>query len=136
MMCSQRKTSAVDFDFKSPNRTKRIEAQVFGTEMEFKARELLISLGYQILDARVKVGHWEVDLVAKDGQELVFIEVKARRAEAVYSDEALGGALTKNKKRFLRAAATRLLQYYEGDEFRFDILYWEQSRWRHIRDAF
>lgn len=78
----------------------------FGKEGEDRAAEHLLTNGYQILtrNFRSKVG--EIDIVAKDGNVLVFVEVKTRtNHEYGYPEEAV----TYWKLR----AITRTGQYYK-----------------------
>ncbi|MDR2663964.1 MAG: YraN family protein [Puniceicoccales bacterium] len=78
--------------------------------------------GYRILRRNWHSGHWEIDLIARDGDVLVFVEVKTRR-----SGDAIGGygaAIASAKRRSLRGAVDAYLQGL-GDElpcWRFDII--------------
>jgi len=56
--------------------------QQLGLDGEAAARAALRSHGYVILAERYRVAHGEVDIVARDDQTIVFIEVKTRRAGA------------------------------------------------------
>ena len=56
--------------------------QQLGRDGEAAARNALRSHGYVILAERYRVPHGEVDIVARDDQTIVFIEVKTRRADA------------------------------------------------------
>lgn len=58
-----------------------------GVMAEEGAARLLEAQGYTILERRHRTPHGEIDLIARDGAVLVFVEVKARpsRAEAAYS---------------------------------------------------
>ena len=56
--------------------------QQLGVDGEAAARAALRSHGYVILAERYRVAHGEVDIVARDDQTIVFIEVKTRRADA------------------------------------------------------
>jgi len=48
-----------------------------GQAGEEAAEKFLTQKGFQILGRRVRAGHKEIDLLAKDGGQLVFVEVKA-----------------------------------------------------------
>lgn len=77
--------------------------------------------GYRILEANVRCGRCEIDLVAQDGDTLVFVEVKTRRrADAVAPEENVGPA----KQRHLRQAAAIYLARQPGPPgyARFDIV--------------
>ena len=52
-----------------------------GAEAEDRAAKYLLSLGYTIVTRRFKGVHGEIDLVALDGETLVFVEVKFRRGK-------------------------------------------------------
>jgi putative endonuclease len=49
-----------------------------GNEGEVMAAEYLVKKGYEILDRQYLTRLGEIDLVARDGREVVFVEVKAR----------------------------------------------------------
>lgn len=63
----------------------------------------------------------ELDLVCRDGEVLVFVEVKARRADALVPGYY---AVTRRKKRVLRRTCTAYLQQLRPPPrtFRFDIV--------------
>lgn len=48
---------------------------------EWIAKEYLKKRGYKILDENYKTKYAEIDIVAKKGKELVFIEVRTKRNE-------------------------------------------------------
>ncbi len=50
-----------------------------GNSGEELAEKFLVEKGYQILDRQFLTRLGEIDLVAKDGDEVVFVEVKMRR---------------------------------------------------------
>ncbi|MGE0084558.1 MAG: YraN family protein [Desulfococcaceae bacterium] len=52
----------------------------FGQDSEALAAELLCQKGYEIIDRNWRTKEGEIDIVAKDGETLVFVEVKARRS--------------------------------------------------------
>lgn len=61
----------------------------------------LTRLGYRIVDRNVRYRSGELDLVAYDGEELVFVEVKCRRSRAFGSPQS---SIT--PRRFAHLAAT------------------------------
>lgn len=76
-----------------------------GAEGEQAAVDMLQGRGYRILGRNVRTRWGEIDLIAEDGQVLVFVEVKVRR------DDQFGGpaaAITPAKQTRL----TRLAQGY------------------------
>ncbi|MBP0574017.1 YraN family protein, partial [Mycobacterium tuberculosis] len=50
-----------------------------GIDAEALAETHLVAAGYRILAKRFKVGDGEIDLVARNADTVVFVEVKARR---------------------------------------------------------
>ncbi len=46
---------------------------------ESSAAEYLISHGYHIIDRNVFIGHAEIDIIAENESNIVFVEVKTRR---------------------------------------------------------
>lgn len=80
--------------------------------------------GLSILDANRREGTGEIDLVAREGPCLVFVEVRLRRIDArVGAASSVGPA----KRKRLRDAASRLLRTHEGliwpgRRVRFDVV--------------
>ena len=52
----------------------------------------LESLGMRILGRNVRVGRIEADIIAEDGTEIVFVEVRTRRGQAGLAAESLAPA--------------------------------------------
>ncbi len=105
------------------------------------ARELRRA-GMRILGQRVRIGRRdELDLVARDGRELVFVEVKTRASEAF--NRPLDAVDHKKRHTLCRAAAKYLTRIKEKpDSFRFDVIEVigkpgdRKPTVRHIRRAF
>ncbi len=77
--------------------------------------------GYRILGANVRAGGYEVDLIARRGRRLVFVEVKER---ARSSHGGAVGAVDREKRRRVRRAAASWLQAHPesaGLEIRFEV---------------
>jgi putative endonuclease len=95
--------------------------------------------GLKILDRNFRFERGEIDLIAEDGEELVFIEVKARRSNTFGAPE---DAVTEKKQEQIRAVAEGYLFTHDIDDrpCRFDIVAIEHrngsTKIRHIRDAF
>ena len=92
-----------------------------GQEGEDAAAELLTRKGFALLDRNWRLGRLELDLVCRDGDTLVFVEVKTR-ANAAHGGPA--AALTPAKQRHLyRAAAAWLTAHEAWDQpCRFDLV--------------
>jgi putative endonuclease len=86
--------------------------------------------GWRILARRARVVGGEVDIVARRGRTLAFVEVKARASE-----DAASVALDPWRLRRVVAAAERLTPRYmrDGDAVRIDALFIVPGRWpRHL----
>ncbi|MEJ5305116.1 MAG: YraN family protein [Ignavibacteria bacterium] len=81
---------------------KKSNSKSLGKKGEDIAEELLRSKGYQILKRNFRFGKGEIDIIAKDGDCLVFVEVKSRKnydfGEPEYS-------ITKSKQKQLKRIA-------------------------------
>lgn len=100
---------------------------------EMRAARYLRKQGMRILERRYRTAHGEIDLIARERDTLVFVEVKAR------PQGALGeGALAVNaeKRRHVRYAAQRYLQSHPASQVRFDVIEISASGIRHIPNAF
>jgi len=62
----------------SPSGTVTVERQEFGKSGEDRAADELERRGYAILARRYRTKYGEIDIVARDGDTTVFVEVKAR----------------------------------------------------------
>ncbi|MBS3946151.1 MAG: YraN family protein [Melioribacter sp.] len=77
-----------------------------GSEGEEIACEFISKLGYKIVERNYQFGHGEIDIIAKDGEILVFIEVKYRK-NLEYGPPEL--AITKGKQNLVKRTATAYL---------------------------
>lgn len=66
------------------------------------AQKYLLEQGWKIVEAPYQCGFGEIDIIALDGNDLVFVEVKSR-SSCAYGDPVL--AVTRNKqKRIIKTA--------------------------------
>lgn len=118
---------------------KRIAAEGRGRIAERRAAWLLRLKGYSILARRFRPakahGLGEIDIVARRGRMLAFVEVKARATSA----DALFAITPKQQSRILKAAEhfLKLRPAYDGWPMRFDAVVLESGRFwpRHLADA-
>lgn len=89
----------------SPN-PEKVKAHLFGLRSEQIARIFLRLKGYEILAERYRNAFGEIDIIAKKGEVLALVEVKARRH---FRDCA--EAITPNKQQRQIKAAKSLLAY-------------------------
>ena len=106
-----------------------------GREAESRAADFLGAQGLQILERNWRCRFGEIDLVARDGQTLVFVEVRAR------GSRGHGGAaesISAAKRRRLTATANYyLLRCRSEQPCRFDALLIEaECRIEWVRNAF
>lgn len=106
-----------------------------GLEAEREAARYLEISGLVILDRRWRSLAGELDLVARDGASVVFIEVKARSSDAFGGPEAaVDGA---KRRRLARAAQAYLAERGLDDSpARFDVVTVGPQGVRHLIDAF
>ena len=91
-----------------------------GREGEDVAASYLMQKGYRIVARNWRYGPKEIDIVARDGETMVFVEVKTRSTLAF---ELPREAVTKKKmKNLVEAADAYMLQYNIELEGRFDIV--------------
>ena len=75
--------------------------------------------GYEMIARNFTVHGGEIDIIAKKGDMLCFVEVKSRREDPLAEGEQ---AMTKAKKANIVKAAGRFLETYEqGCDCRFDV---------------
>lgn len=101
------------------------------------ASDFLKRRGYHVLERNWRHGHHEIDIVARDGHTLVFVEVKTRSTDAYGFPE---DAVTAAKENSLQLAAEAyLLENNQVEAIRFDIIAIIQGRKssvHHVPDAF
>lgn len=95
----------------------------------------LQSRGWEVVAHRFRVGRIELDLVARRGHLVAFIEVKTRRGMAFGSPfEAVGGA---KRREIVKAARVWMDRYGQrADVYRFDCIGIIDNRIEHLEDAF
>jgi putative endonuclease len=112
---------------------RRRRAEAAGRRAERWAGWWLWTQGWRILARRVRTKAGEVDLVARRGTLVAFVEVKARRSAA-----DLDFAIDERRLARVAAAAELLMPVYAGpgDDIRVDVLLIAPGvRPRHIENA-
>jgi putative endonuclease len=111
-------------------------------ELGRRAEELAVghlrSIGYEILEVNWFSHHLEIDIIARDGNELVIVEVKSRGTS---SYEHPSEAVSNKKIRFLvNAAEAYILEKNINMDTRFDVIsiifYGRNVELEHFKDAF
>ncbi|NLI60172.1 MAG: YraN family protein [Clostridiales bacterium] len=111
-----------------------------GSWGEEQARKYLENQGFLILDNNYRCKLGEIDLIAMDGDSLVFIEVKTRRSTAYgFPMEAVG---KRKQSKYIQMASIYIKEKAMAQvPFRFDvieIMAKGQGQWdiNHIPNAF
>jgi len=122
----------------SPERIARYRR---GRRAEWIAALFMLTRGYRILHLRYKTPVGEIDLVAKRGRRIAFVEVKRRKT----LDEAILSVTPKLQQRVMRAAELWLRRHardHDGD-IGFDVVALVPAKgiipalWPHyLKDAF
>lgn len=111
------------------------ERQQRGLAAEEQAMRYLQSRGWEIAAHRFRVGRIEIDLVARRGPVVAFVEVKARRGDAFGTPfEAVTGA---KRREIVKAARVWMDRYGQrSDVYRFDCIGIVDNKLEHLEDAF
>lgn len=105
-----------------------------GTEAEDRAADYLLARGYTIVTRRWQGRGGEIDLVALDGETLVFVEVKQRSGRWSRPEEAIQAIKI---ERFLRAVGQYAAETEQIDRpARYDVIAIDHEGIRHYVDAF
>jgi putative endonuclease len=106
-----------------------------GLAAEERAIRYLLSCGFAVLAHRWRVGHSDIDIIARRGVLVAFVEVKARRGDAFGGPlEAVTGAKQRELVRAARAWIDRFGK--PADIYRFDCIGIWQGQLEHLEDAF
>jgi putative endonuclease len=112
--------------------------QKLGKKGEDAAAHFLTQKGYKILRRNYRSGRSEIDIIALDGETVVFVEVKTRETDKYGSPEE---AVSKAKQRMLLEGAEAYLDTLEDEvESRYDIISVIINQYKteitHLEDAF
>ena len=114
------------------------KASELGKQGEEIANEFLINKGFKILKRNWHFGRLELDIIAIDGDTLVFVEVKTRSTDYFVKPEL---SISNKQQSFLIKAANAFIETNSYDmEARFDIvsivMHPQGKEIKHIDDAF
>jgi putative endonuclease len=109
-----------------------------GKEGEDLAVRFFRGKGYRILEKNYRTPFGEIDIIARERDSLVFIEVKTRRDDAFgYPFEAVNG---RKREKIRKVALSYMKKLRKEVPARFDVLsiYFENGNRKieHIMDAF
>lgn len=120
---------------KVPPAPARVAAFHSGIDAESRAAEYLAARGYEVLAQRFKSPYGEIDLIARSGRLIAFIEVKARGT----LDDAAYAVTVRQRKRIIDTSQFWLAANpdYATFDLRFDALLIARKRLpRHLIAAF
>jgi len=110
-----------------------------GQKGEDEAVRFLSAKGYEILERNFYTRDGEIDIIAKDGETLVFVEVKAGR-QLAFGDPETWVDLKKQQKIGLTAEVYLQSHNIENMDCRFDVVavifYSTGQHIKHIENAF
>ena len=90
-----------------------------GRTGEEMAARYLTELGYRVLCRNERVGGCEIDIVAQDGEQTVFVEVKTRQTHTMgYPEESV----TRRKRQHIARAAEAWLLANGDRPWRADVV--------------
>ena len=106
-----------------------------GLAGEQRAIRYLLSRRWEIVAHRFRAGRIELDLVARRGALVAFIEVKSRRSDLFGSPlEAITGA---KRREMVKAARVWVDRFGKpSDVYRFDCIGLTDNTLEHLEDAF
>ena len=116
------------------------ERQRCGRDGEARAAAHLAAAGFTILARNLRTAAGEIDLVARDGETLVFCEIRTRRSRG--QGGALESVTPAKQRQVVRVAEHVLARHptWRRHPVRFDVVAidfdGEVARVVHVRDAF
>ena len=114
---------------------KNFYKKFLGRIGEKQAANHLVKEGYKILEKNYRTHLGEIDIIAEDGDTLVFIEVKTRSGDGY---GAPSEAVDKRKQaKYYKVAEEYLIRHKRTEDLcRFDVMEIENERINIIKDAF
>ncbi len=108
-----------------------------GNEGEILAVDFLVNKGYQIVAQNYRSGYGEIDIIAREGSCLVFVEVKSKTSvQFGHPEEAVDD---RKARKVIGVAEAYVLENNWDGRIRFDvisILLGENPRITQFEDAF
>ena len=92
-----------------------------GIKGEEEAAKMLEKKGYKILEHNWRLGHYEIDLIAENKKEIVFVEVKARTT--MFGNIRPEEYVDESKKRRMITSGNAFIRHSKSTiSLRFDII--------------
>ena len=116
------------------------QKHALGKEGEEYTINALRAQNYEIVQKNYRSPYGEIDIIARDGHFLVFIEVKTRTNETI---EQAQKSITYHKQKKITKTAMCFIHSYQDSEikeYRFDVVIIKKEKDRydthHLKDAF
>ncbi len=119
--------------------TNKGRNKVVGGRGEYEAVRFLENLGYKIVCKNFRSGGGEIDIIARQGDTLVFVEVKSSNGSEFGNPE---DRVSKKKQRQIARIAARYIESHKPDveDYRFDVISITFQKngvsIKHFKDAF
>ncbi|MBM3920300.1 MAG: YraN family protein [Sphingomonadales bacterium] len=96
-------------------------SQQTGENGESQAAEFLLYKGFEVLHRNWRTGHLEIDIIAKDGNRIIFIEVKSRydKSGNMHPEDMVNAG---KQKKLILAAQRYLRKFPHDGPLRFDVI--------------
>lgn len=109
-------------------------SKLLGDHYEAKALTLLTQQGLKLVEKNFRGAGGEIDLIMRDRNEWVFVEVRYRHSSSFYN--ALESIGWQKQQRLIRAAECFLQSQTSTHSCRFDVLVFSQHHHQWLRNAF
>lgn len=96
--------------------------KTFGNEGEKSASDFLCRNGYSIIEKNYRTRYGEIDIIAKDGGTVVFVEVKTRRGSSLYGPPEFAVDSRKQNQIIKTALSYIAFKKINSSGFRFDVV--------------
>lgn len=103
--------------YKTSNRTKNQKTGDIGED--YASKYLISQKHYEIVARNIHIGHAEIDIIARDQNITVFIEVRTRKKNALISGYY---SISQHKKSVIKNACYKYIIDNNIDFYRFDVL--------------
>lgn len=109
--------------------------KILGDWGEQEAARYLEGRGLRVVDRQYRQKWGEIDLICRDKDAWVFVEVKTR--SSFFQPSAIDSITPRKRRRIIRAALSYMKwKRLEGSSMRFDLVLIEAGRLEWIPDAF
>jgi putative endonuclease len=93
--------------------------QRIGTWGEQAAVQNLLSRGYELVDRNVRTPYGEIDIVVRQGETIIFVEVKTRASDKMGLPE---DSITVHKREHMIACAEHYAAEHKIDHWQIDVI--------------